>query len=384
MTFLYLSGVPLAVDTEGNLGLRSKTASGLQEYRSRMDDEIVVSALTPPVLTPRSSPGLSWQGETRLEGVDLAPLADEELLKSRRVSLAQGIVTLPGIERFVGREFSTVLVDDYSPTIRREITLLTARNQLDRTRIKLGHARETSRIDGIARNADGMQCLGDSSYRHYKRVNSNTVRFSDHRLSGEDVAKARAAKSRSSETLRIAFSGRFIEMKGAHLLPDFATILDSRGIEAQITVLGSGELEQKIAEAQAPNLRMAGFLDFETEWKEYVRDQVDVMFLPHLQSDPSCTYLEAMGSGAPVLGFDNLSLSGFLADGGGGWSVPRGDLEAAADVIARLARDPGELHTQREQGLDYVALQPSAKVFDGRVQHLLETQQRRRHRAQGL
>lgn len=373
MTFLYVNGVPLAVDSDGRLGMFTKTVSGLQEYRTRMSDRVLVSALKPPVAMSRDAPGMSWQGDDRLNGVELFPLADEALLAAENVALVQGIVTMPGIARLIGRDFATVLVDDYSPAIRREITLLGARRVTEKARVALGHTRETRRIDDLARRADGMQCLGASSFEHYRTVNSNSLQFSDHRLSALDIERASSTASKGDESIHLAFSGRLIRMKGAHLLVDFARVLESRGVAARLSVFGAGELEAELRNADLPNLLFGGFLDFERDWKSYVRENIDVMFMPHLQGDPSCTYLEAMGSGAPVLGFRNLSLSAFLADGGGGWEVPRGDLKAAADVVSRLVKAPEELRAQRRKGLAYLAQQPSEQVFDARVKHLLET-----------
>ena len=60
-------------------------------------------------------------------------------------------------------------------------------------------------------------------------------------------------------------------------------------------------------------VRLHGPVPFETRLVPLSRQTADVFVSCHVQSDPSCTYLEAMGCGLPVVGFANRMLAALVA-----------------------------------------------------------------------
>jgi glycosyltransferase involved in cell wall biosynthesis len=100
------------------------------------------------------------------------------------------------------------------------------------------------------------------------------------------------------------------------------------------------------------------------------RREADVFVSCHMQSDPSCTYVEAMGCGLPVVGFANHMLAALAQDSGAAWCLPMGNVEAMAGRIAELDRDRTEVMARAEAGLDYARRHDFGIEFDARMDHL--------------
>ena len=81
-------------------------------------------------------------------------------------------------------------------------------------------------------------------------------------------------------------------------------VVDARVRKQLVASNVSQELIQSIVEADELRRRHAtlrwGVVDFETELVPFTRQNADIFLGCHRQSDPSCTYLEAMGCGVAV------------------------------------------------------------------------------------
>src|ERR1700722_10242190 len=71
----------------------------------------------------------------------------------------------------------------------------------------------------------------------------------------------------------------------------------------------------------------------------------DLFVCCHIQSDPSCTYLESFGAGLPIVGYYNRMWRGLLKASGAGYASPMGKPTKVVDDIAKLitARELDEL-----------------------------------------
>lgn len=371
-SILYLTGGPLAVRSDGQLGFHAKTLSGLHEYARRIDGGVWLSSLQPPIAASGDEPGFVWMGEEQGGTVQVISQLTVDEIRQRAFSLVQTAVNTPGAGDLVGQPFATLFYDDYSPAVRTDVALFGAKSSVDVARIRFGAIRRTRQFTALAREADGFQTNGYAAYDHYSKVNPNTLLFIDHRITTRDLGESAPQRTPGSP-LSLAFSGRLIEMKGTRYIPQLVRELNRRGVSVDFAVIGAGPLEAELRRDSPANVRFVGFLDFEEAWKDFVRTEIDVMFLPHLQGDSSSTYYESMGCGVPVLGFSNATLTPTLRHGGGGWEVPRGDVRAAADVIAEVARDPAVLLSQRRRALDFVTPLTTERVFDSRVEHFHST-----------
>lgn len=377
MKFVYLNDSPLRVSPQGTLGIFAKSMTGLAEYAKRWPGEVIVSSLEAPLPAGSDDPQFKWADDPLAEELRFIDRVDVGGISELGADLVMHSVVGPLSETLLGNDFRVILTDDWSPEVRLEVGLVTNRGLADRARIRVGAARRTRRLDRLAARADGFQCNGHSAAEHYATVNESTHMFFDHRMHADDM---RAAGQRSfwdgTRPLRIAYSGRLTEIKGVNLIVPFVAELERANIDYEFTIVGAGNLEQQLRREAPSNVQFAGYMDFEQSWKSFARNQVDLMFLPHIQGDSASTYFESMGSGVPVLGFQNRTLSPLLAAGGGGWAVKNGDVNAAAEVVNRLAADPSQLEVQARRGLTFMRGFPFEGVFDGRVRHFLDIARR--------
>lgn len=375
---MYVKGGAVARRSDGALGVSRKIASGLRLFRERWDGDVIVSALEPPRLADLSE-DLTFCGEPELDGISIEPITTAADMHTLPRRVFHAAVNTLGVAQFIGGPWPTVLSDDYAPRVRTDIALLGAKGPIRRARVRAGAVTRTRLFDRLAAAADGFHANGYAAFDHYRKIHPKALRYFDHRIGAADVERSMARSLRDPRApLRIAFSGRLIRIKGIAELPPLAAALTRRDIAATIDVIGAGAGEEILRQCQG--VRLVGFLDFATEWKDYVRSKVDLMFLPHLQGDSSSTYFESMAMGVPVLGFHNESLDPMLADGGGGWSVPRGDIDAAADVIARLEAHPDLLTGQSRRAVSYMAQRTTEAVFDERADDMRDSIKRSERR----
>jgi len=362
----YLQSSPLALRADGVVGIHHKTLSGLKAFRERWDGPVAVSCLESarPVA---DEAGIVWQSDPAFDGVEAAGVVSAYELAAMKEVLVHAPVNAPGVQTLLER-VPLVLGDDNAPDVRTEITLIGARSRLDALRIKAGAIRRTRRFDRLAARVPGFHANGYAASAHYARVNPTTLRYFDHRIRADDLPLSpRSTEGVRGRPLHIAYSGRFLDIKGVEFIPAFAKELRRRGVDVRVSVIGSGPLEHSIRSAGEGLLDFPGYMDFESAWKPLFRDQVDLAFLPHVQGDSSSTYFEAMGLGVPVLGFENATLSPLLADGGGGWAVARGDIRAAADVVVEAIARPEVLREQSARALAFMKGKTMEAVFDQRI-----------------
>ena len=183
------------------------------------------------------------------------------------------------------------------------------------------------------------------------------------------MARARNEPWTAGRTLRLGFSGRMIPIKGPAYAVEAYRALQRAGIDVSLAMFGDGELRPRL-EQEAPDVRFHGSLDFATEWCPAVASSIDLMVLPHLQSDPAGTYLESAGMGVPVIGFDNVALDHLVAVGGLGWTSPPRRADLLARRIEQLMATPDELLRARDAGSEFMTDHCFEKDFGARVQHL--------------
>ncbi|OIO05544.1 MAG: hypothetical protein AUJ49_01195 [Desulfovibrionaceae bacterium CG1_02_65_16] len=77
----------------------------------------------------------------------------------------------------------------------------------------------------------------------------------------------------------------------------------------------------------------------------------DVFIIPSLEENFPSTVLEAMCCATPVIGFDSGGIPDIIAHGATGLVTPTGDVEALAQAILTLQRDPARRRAMGETGL---------------------------------
>lgn len=90
---------------------------------------------------------------------------------------------------------------------------------------------------------------------------------------------------------------------------------------------------------------------YETQKVAQVLAQLDVLLVPSLcyENTPMVIY-EALASGTPVIATDEGGMRELVTEYSGGWLFPRGDAEALASLMGRLATKPS-LVTEKSKGI---------------------------------
>ncbi len=228
--------------------------------------------------------------------------------------------------------------------------------------------------------ARGLQANGYPAYAAYSKVGSSRMLYLDNRMRPSMFATpgemdARREHLLSDRTLRLIHSGRLEPLKGAQDLIPIAKLLAERGIDFTLTIYGTGSLYGDIAaDIKACGLERHVFLnspiDFETELVPLTRTTADVFLSCHRQSDPSCTYLETLGCGVPIMGYDNKMWSPLLTESNAGWSVPLGNATAMADKLTAISADRMSIATRAENALNFARTWDFDTQFRMRMEHL--------------
>jgi colanic acid/amylovoran biosynthesis glycosyltransferase len=139
-----------------------------------------------------------------------------------------------------------------------------------------------------------------------------------------------------------------------------------------MSIFGDGEylpqLKKDVRKLGLDCITLRGTLDFETELLPFVANEADLFVCCHPQGDPSCTYLETMACGVPIVGYDNEALTGLVQASGVGWTTPLNDPRALAVKIASLK--PRDLTIAANQSFSFAADHTFEKTFQRRIDHL--------------
>ena len=113
-----------------------------------------------------------------------------------------------------------------------------------------------------------------------------------------------------------------------------------------------------------------GPVPFDTALVPALIERTDLFLCCHRQADPSCTYMETLSCGVPIVGYDNAAFAGVLALAPIGRSVPMDRPRAAADAIAALDGDRATLATMMATAATVGRDHGFEKVFASRIAHL--------------
>jgi colanic acid/amylovoran biosynthesis glycosyltransferase len=274
-----------------------------------------------------------------------------------------------------------VYIIEYIPETRRQILNLDAINPIVKLRRHIFLWRtERQRIKAF-QLADGLQSNGPAAHNEYK-WHANNLLYFDTRVNSNLIIDDNALHERLStlpnkRPLQIAFSGRLIRMKGADQLIALAQILHKRRIEFHMTIYGSGDLEQQMMNDINQSelgliVKMAGAVDFYSQLLPEIKANIDLYVILHKQSDPSCTYLETLSCGIPIVGYNNKAFSGLLEIADIGWGKSMNDIEGIANVIEQLDKSRNEIKQKSTNAVNFARLHDFEATFKKRIGQLVE------------
>ena len=319
---------------------------------------------------------------------DLRLLGADEVVSSSTIEGA-GVVLCSGDNHRLlhlpqlrlGRDPAIVYTIEYVPETRRKIVFLDRTASFPKKLYTWAWTVAQERRRRAAfRLCNGLQANGYPAMAAYGPLNANTLLYLDNRIgeslfvTGEQTA-ARRDRLLSGRPLRILHSGRLEPMKGAQDLVPIARRLADLGVAFEMEIFGAGSLAGEIrtrigSEGLSDRVRLNAPVDFESELVPYARREADIFLSCHRHSDPSCTYLESMGCGLPIVGYSNRMWQGLLEDSGAGWIAPLGDWRAISDVIARIAGRREEIVAKAENAVAFAANHLFEAEFAQRIAHL--------------
>jgi glycosyltransferase involved in cell wall biosynthesis len=275
-----------------------------------------------------------------------------------------------------------VYTAEYTLETRQQILSVTTKNRAKQLRKYWWEYNQEQKQQRAVALADGLQCNGYPIFEAYRMLNPNPMLFLDTRITEEMMAtqadvEQRAQCRANDAPLQLVFSGRLNQMKGADHLLDVALELKRLGVRFHLYISGSGVLEEPMQrriyqENLGDEVTMLGVPDFESEFFPFVKSNIDLFICCHRQGDPSCTYIETMSAGVPIVGYANEACARILHHSRGGWIVPLNNPQLLARKVAELDRDREHIKTKALAAQRFAQFHTFTETFRCRVEHLQE------------
>ncbi len=382
-TLLILPMLRAFRDAQGRPVLTGKFVSGVAEYARHWDGPIhVVMELKGAADNNLDHvPAVDGELPFRLTLGDCSPQTLNPLLPRAAVVLASVGWTQNHVSALCrAASAPCVYVAEHSLLTRKQMVRAGTRNPVLRMRRTWWHLRQERLHRQAIAIADGIQCNGTPAFEEYRAINPAPLLYFDTRVRADELAKPTDVTQRASERLQLFFSGRFTGIKGVDHLPAVAAELAKLGIAFDLHLCGDGELRESMqADCQrlgvTQQVHFHGNLDFHHQLLPLVRRQADLFVCPHRQGDPSCTYLETMGCGVPIVGYDNQAFAGVVRESGCGWVTPLDRPALLARQIARLAPQRDRLRQAGLDALAFAAEHTFEATFARRIDHLRQVSQ---------
>jgi len=383
MSVLVLAPSVHVIIEKGRLRADDKFLSGLQRHAELWDGRLRILLRTgaAPLPFSRIVTETDFPGELRLLGLD-EPIRAEHLAGAD-VVLASGDrhdqMDMAPLCAQAGARL--VYAIEYTLSTRlRTAALDPHRSAFGRMKSAAWVLKEERRRRRAFRAAAGLQFNGYPALRAYGSLDPESCVYFDGRMGREMMATAgemaeRAARITAGGPIRLISSGRLEPMKGAQdLLPAARTMLRA-GVDFTLDIYGAGTLATGIAAAIASGefggrVRLHEPVDFETGLVPVMRREADIFLSCNRQGDPSCSYLEAMGCGLPVIGTANEMWRPMAADTQAGWVVPMGRPAAIATCVAQLAVQRDRIIAAAGRALSFAREHDFEREFARRMDHL--------------
>ncbi len=131
--------------------------------------------------------------------------------------------------------------------------------------------------------------------------------------------------------------------------------LRGRGVDARLCLVGDGP-DRVAVEERAHELGIARstlFLGYQRDVAPYY-GLFDTLLLPSGNEGTPVVAIEALAAGTPVVATRVGGVSDVVADGVDGMLVPVGGIDAIADALEQLARDPSRRRAMGRAGRERV------------------------------
>ena len=230
------------------------------------------------------------------------------------------------------------------------------------------------------RRAQAIHCNGYPIYHQTRTFHDRCLLYLDSRMSDSMVIsrerlEARLATLLSGRRPRLIFSGRYESMKGACDVVEVGLALHRQGVDFELDLFGKGELaptmRSRVEEARASDrIRVRDAIPY-PELVERSHES-DLFVCCHVQDDPSCTYLEASGSGLVIMGYDNKMWRNFANQARNGHVSRMGRPEELAQAIKSILAKPEEMATRARRSREFALEHYFEREFSRRIDSIQE------------
>lgn len=224
------------------------------------------------------------------------------------------------------------------------------------------------------RSARALHCNGYPVYEESRFFNANRLLYLDSRMSADMMITEQQLddrfQQRKDRPLRLLFSGRYEQLKGADDSVRVALECLKRGLDIELHTYGHGNLRDTMLQlaSQSPFANRIHIHDA-IPFPDLVQraHEFDLFVCCHIQSDPSCTYLESFGAGLPIVGYANRMWQCLSENSQSGYASPMGQPSAVADDISRLITDSDMLSKISKQARAFALDHTFEREFSRRV-----------------
>jgi glycosyltransferase involved in cell wall biosynthesis len=222
-----------------------------------------------------------------------------------------------------------------------------------------------------------VHCDGYPIFEESKRINPDCLLYLDSRMSSDLIISQddleRRLAERKGRPFRLLFSGRFEPIKGAADVVRVGLACLKQGLDIEMDCYGQGSLRPEIDRLVA-NASASGKIHIHNpvtypQLVELSRG-FDAFVCCHTQNDPSATYLEAFGSGLPIVGYGNRMWKALSEESRVGFWSPLYQPDRVADDIRKLAADGPMLATMSRRARQFALDHEFEKEFDLRIADL--------------
>ncbi|MDD9971532.1 MAG: glycosyltransferase [Myxococcales bacterium] len=367
---------------DGSIGMTAKFVDGMARYAELWDGPI--RCVCPPREAPNTDldPTTVRSGEcgfevqvSHLDAASLRPALSDAAVVMASAGYLQNHISTLGTEMDV----PVVYVCELSIRTRLDIARSEERRPVRLARRAAWELNQERKQRQAIRRGRGVQCNGTPTYDAYRSLTDNALLYfdtrSDDTIIASDAAVERRLAQHRNGRLRLGFSGRLVSIKGVDDLVAVAVALAERGVDFEFQIFGDGDRRQSmqavIDEANlSDRVQLCGAVDFASELMPRIRDEVDLFVCCHLQGDPSCTYLETMACGVPIVGYANEAFAGLLERVNAGQAVKVGDVQALADLIERIAQRREQLYPWSRTAVAFAREHSFERTFERRIAHM--------------
>lgn len=235
------------------------------------------------------------------------------------------------------------------------------------------------------RAAHSVHCNGYPIYNQTRRLRDDCLLYLDSRMADNMIIDATRLESRLGEfatgrRARLLYSGRYEALKGAIDVVEVGLELKKRKVDFELDLFGKGiqveEMRRRVdALGAGDSIRVNDAIPYPQLVER--SHSSDLFVCCHVQDDPSCTYLEASGSGLPIAGYGNRMWKPFALAAGNGVVTKIGRPRELAEEIERLLSDRPKLFDLSRKSREFALKHTFEKEFEKRMEAVQKILQER-------